>query len=154
DAARHARVSGSLHTVSEQCVQWWIQRADGSGFTYTLKSLAKFFGVRARQPSTEIQELFSQADSQKNKNKRRGWEALNSRRLRDFERLRAMRGGGFEQGCRNRAAMLYAWLLRCNSWSRERAAQEVAIMASACRPRLTPAQCRSAVKTGFGRTVR
>ena len=42
--------------------------------------------------------------------------ALNARRLRDFNTLRALRGG-FSEGCRNNAAKIYAWLLRANGTS-------------------------------------
>src|ERR1019366_102151 len=78
-----------------------------------------------------------------------GWVALNRRRLREFSLLRSMRGG-FSKGCRNNAAMIYAWLLRTNGESRHEAAGEVNLMGTECHPRLTPSACRDAVKTGFG----
>jgi hypothetical protein len=46
--------------------------------------------------------------------------------------------------------MIYAWLLRTNGVSRNEAAVEVNLMGTECHPRLTPSECRGAVKTGFG----
>ncbi len=154
DAARHIRIPGSLHTGSEKYVRWWIQGVGASGITYELAELAHFFGVPVRKLNPQVRRIFDEAGKEKNRSKRKGWEALNERRLRDFVKLMAMRGGGFNVGCRNRAAMLYAWLLRCNGWTRLDASQEVTMMAADCHPRLTASQCRDAVRTGFGRTVR
>jgi hypothetical protein len=154
DAARHIRVPGSLHTGSEKYVRWWIQGMGTSGFTYELAELAQFFSVQVRKLNPQIRRVFNEAGKEKNRSKRKGWEALNARRLRDFVDLKAMRGGGFNRGCRNRAAMLYAWLLRCNGWTRSDATHEVIMMSAECHPPLTASQCRDAVKTGFGRTIR
>ena len=76
--------------------------------------------------------------------KRRGWVALNARRLRDFNTLRAMRGG-FSEGCRNNAAKVYAWLLRCNAVSRPDALGIVGTMAAQCRPKLDKGAVKDAV---------
>jgi hypothetical protein len=152
DPARYIRIRGSLHTGSEQYVQWWIQDSANSGFTYTLTELAQFFGAQAPTLNTGVKEIFEV--KKQIPNNRRGWIALNERRLREFELLLALRAGGFDRGCRNRAAMLYAWLLRCNGWGRTEAASRVRIMAVNCRPPLTLSECRGAVKTGFGRKMR
>ena len=154
DAARHIRVPGSLHTGSEKYVGWWIQGVGSSVPTYELAELAQFFGVQVRPLNPQVRRVFDEAGKEKNRSKRKGWEALNARRLRDFVNLMAMRGGGFNMGCRNRAAMLYAWLLRCNGWTRSDAAHEVTMMSADCHPRLTASECRDAAKTGFGRTLR
>jgi hypothetical protein len=83
---------------------------------------------------------------------RRGWLALNRRRMRESRLLRSMRGG-FSRGCRNNAALIYAWLLRTNGVPRREAEVEVNLMGVECHPRLTPSECRAAVKTGFGRRM-
>jgi hypothetical protein len=154
DAARHIRIPGSLHTGAERYVQWWIQGAAGNGLTYTLPELAQFFGVQVRGLNPRVQRVFDETQKERNRSKSKGWKALNARRLRDFVMLKCLRGGGFEQGYRNRAAMIYAWLLRCNGWNREDATREVGRMALDCHPRLTPSECRDAVRTGYGRTIR
>ena len=41
-------------------------------------------------------------------------------------------GGGFLQGCRNLAALIYAFLLRCSGVPRENATVEVALLGAAC----------------------
>ena len=49
--------------------------------------------------------------------------------------------------------MIYAWLLRTNGVPRHEAAVAVNLMGSECHPRLTPSECRGAIKTGFGRRM-
>jgi len=155
DAARHVRVPGSLHTGSERYVEWWIQGAGASGFVYNLTELAQFFGVQVRELNPRVRAAFRDGEQKyKDAARRKGWEALNQRRWRDFERLLALRGGGFDQGCRNHAAVIYAWLLRCNGWSQADGAHQVMEMAANCRPPLSASQCRDAVKTGFGQKMR
>jgi hypothetical protein len=105
DATRHIRVPGSLHSESESTVEWWIQGRADSGYIYTLQELALL--LKATPTRRHGREVIAH-----NPRKRRGWVALNARRLRDFNTLRAIRGG-FCEGCRNNAAKIYAWLLRC-----------------------------------------
>lgn len=146
DAARYCRVPGSLHTGSEQYAQWWIQGEGPAAYSYSLPQLCQLFGVEAPVRHAKERAAIDCPDKEKH---RRGWKALNARRLSQFSLLRSMRGG-FSQGTRNSAAMIYAWLLRVNGVPRHDAAVEVNIMGSECRPPLTPAECRGAVKTGFG----
>ncbi len=150
DPARHIRVPGSLHSGGEQFVQWWIQGADRRGYMYTLSDLARLFGVQQRKLTQRIRRAFVES----NPRKRRGWQALAARRLRDFECLRAMRGGGFDEGCRNYAALVYAWLLRCNGSKRDEAERQVRRMGSECRGPLSAGAVRRAVKTAYGKTIR
>jgi hypothetical protein len=100
DAARHLRIAGSINTGSETTVEWWIQGANHSGYIHSLPELAKLF--RATPTRRHHGELVAHTPA-----KRRGWVALNSRRLRDFNTLRALRGG-FSEGCRNNAAISIA----------------------------------------------
>ena len=147
DATRYIRVPGSLHSGSEQHAQWWIQGEGPRAYSYSLSELCQLFGVEA--PKRHIRERAA-IDSETSEIKRRGWVALNARRLRDFTLLRSMRGG-FEKGCRSYAALLYAHLLRTNRVPRSDAAVQVNTMGRECHPALTPSQCRDAVRSGFTR---
>ncbi len=75
---------------------------------------------------------------------------LNARRLREFSVLRAMRGG-FAEGCRNRAVLVYAWLLRCSRMAPEGILREAQALAAECRPPLSTVETRQAVKTATSR---
>ena len=149
DAARHIRVPGSLHTGAEDSVQWWIQGEGPAAYSYSLTQLCQLFGVQPAKRHVRERAAIEEPEKEKH---RRGWVALNRRRLRELSLLRCIRGG-FSQGCRNNAAMIYAWLLRTNGVPRHEAAVEVNLMGSECNPRLTPSACRDAVKTGFGRRM-
>jgi hypothetical protein len=146
DAARHIRVPGSLHTGAEDTVKWWIQGEGAAAYSYSLTQLCQLFGVQPAKRHVRERAAIEEPEKEKH---RRGWVALSKRRLREFSLLRSMRGG-FPKGCRNNAAMLYAWLLRTNGVSRHEAAVEVNLMGAECRPPLTLSECRGAVKTGFG----
>jgi hypothetical protein len=138
DAARHLRIPGSLNVGSETTVEWLIQGANDSGYIYTLPQLAGLFNaVPTKRHRGEIVAH--------NPAKRRGWVALNARRLRDFNTLRSLRGG-FCEGCRNNAAKIYAWLLRTNAVPPDDVRGLVAAMAAQCRPRLDSAAVKDAVK--------
>jgi hypothetical protein len=149
DAARHIRVPGSLHTVAEESVKWWIQGEGGAAYSYSLTQLCQLFGVQFAKRHVRERAALEEPEKEKH---RRGWVALNRRRLRQFSLLRSMRGG-FSKGCRNNAAMIYAWLLRTNGVSRREAAVEVNRMGAECRPPLAPSAARDAIKTGFGRRM-
>jgi hypothetical protein len=136
DAARHLRIPGSMNTSAERTVEWWIQGAGPTGYYYTLPELAKLFkAVPTRRHHGEY--------IAHNPAKRRGWVALNARRLKDFNTLRALRGG-FSEGCRNNAAKIYAWLLRVNATGPDDVRQFVLYMASQCKPKLDKSAARDA----------
>lgn len=138
DAARHLRLAGSLNSGAEKTVEWWIQGADEGGYIYTLPELARLF--KATPTRRHHGELVAH-----NPAKRRGWVALNARRLRDFNTLRALRGG-FGEGCRNNAAKIYAWLLRCNAISKPDVLGLLRVMGSQCRPPLSNGEIKGAWK--------
>jgi hypothetical protein len=138
DATRYIRLPGSLHTESENTVEWWIQGQAGGGHMYTLAELAAAFNVL---PTRRRRGGFIS----RNPAKRRGWVALNASRLRDFNALRALRGG-FTLGCRNNAAKIYAWLLRVNAVPKFDLHGLVAAMGRECHPRLDGSAIRDAVK--------
>jgi hypothetical protein len=138
DAARYLRLPGSLNADSETIVEWWIQGANEAGYIYTLPELAKLFNViPAKRHRGEIVA--------RNPAKRRGWVALNAQRLRDFNTLRAVRGG-FSDGCRNNAAKIYAWLLRANGKSKSDVLGLLTAMGEQCRPRLSRGEIKNAWK--------
>jgi hypothetical protein len=151
DAARLIRVPGSLHTGSERYVQWLIQCDSAGGFIYTLQHLACFFGVPERELHKRSKSAF---DRQRNPNKANGWKALNDYRLRDFETLRSLRGGGFDEGHRNSAALVWAWLLRHSGATRDETERAVVELGRESRPPLSYAQCKGAVKSVFDRKIR
>jgi len=149
DAARYLRVPGSLHTSNERVVQWWLQGQDIGQVLYTLEELALAFHVPLERPARRMSDALDDRDV-KQPNKRRGWVALNRRRLREIETLRTIRRG-FRLGHRNRAALLFAWLLKLNGVPKSKIEDELAALAAECQPRLTPAECRCAMKSAFKR---
>ncbi len=121
-----------------------FRRKNGKALTYTLDALANHLGVQMKH-SADHQRARPQ---RKVPNRRRGCDALAARRLREFEQLRKIRGA-FEQGCRNYAALIYAWLLRCSRHALEAAERKVLEFGRDCRPPLAPSECRNAVKSAF-----
>jgi hypothetical protein len=137
DATRHIRVPGSLHTAAESTVEWWVQGRSETGYTYTLQELAE--RLRVVGTIRHGREVVAH-----NPAKRRGWVALNARRLREFNTLRAMRGG-FSEGHRNNAAKIYAWLLYCNGLSYD-VPGLTGQFGRECRPPLSKAEIKDAWK--------
>lgn len=138
DAARHLRIAGSLNTGSESTVEWLIQGKGACGYIYTLPQLARLFrAVPTRRHHGEIVAH--------NPAKRRGWVALNAQRLRDFNTLRALRGG-FSEGCRHNAMKIYGWLLRCNAIPNADVLSLLTVMGEQCRPSLKKADIKDAWK--------
>ena len=135
DACRHIRLPGSLHSESEKTVEWWIQGANESGYVYTLNELAE--RLRATPVHRHGREIIAH-----NPAKRRGWVALNARRLRDFNTLRALRAG-FSEGCRNNAAKIYCWLLRANGMVYD-AYGLTDYMGKECHPSLSKSEVKAA----------
>ena len=62
--------------------------------------------------------------------------------------------GGFAEGCRNRAAFLYAWFLHCNGVPRDEAARRVSMVGAQCRPSLTSRACKNAIRSGYAMKMR
>ena len=150
DAARHIRVPGSLHTGHTDgsgFVTWWLQGSGNKGFTYTLDDLAAFFHVEPRKLRPKSTEAFDEGKKPKTQ-RRRGWQALNSYRLRDFETLQSLRGG-FLRGTRNNAAKIYAWLLRNEGLKRDEVERELYLFAGACHPSLAPSEVKAAASFVF-----
>jgi hypothetical protein len=146
DAVRVCRVPGSANSKSGRIVKYVIL-ADprGRGFAYTLGELRDFYAIAERVYVPKVRAVL---DDPTRAQKQRAWEALQANRLRQFEALRSMRGG-FREGCRNRAAMLYAHFLYRNGVSRADVAAQVEVLGSECLPRLSRSECRAACRQGI-----
>jgi hypothetical protein len=139
-----------LHTGSEATVQWWIQGEGKAAYSYSLSQLCDLFGVKPPLRHAKEQRAIA---SEENKPKRKGWAALNARRLEEFNLIRARRGG-FLKGTRNRAGLLYSWLLRLNGVPRSEAAVSLMLFGAECHPRLMRHESVDAIKSGFARRFR
>ena len=152
DSLRLTRVPGSFHGGVCRRVKYWIQvGSDGQPATYTLEDLAAAFKIEDRLDRA-TGRAFDEAALPRGSHLR-GHAQLNARRLREFELLRSMRGG-FLDGCRNHAAVVYAWLLSRSGMDRATVLGNVQGLARGCRPPLDSAAVNGAVKTAFGRTMR
>jgi hypothetical protein len=85
-----------MHTMSE--LDGWLPRV--SAPVGSLAAVAQFVSPARRNVRTP--------------NRRNGLLAVIEYRLRDFDRVRQMRGGKFKQGDRNAAAYIYSGLLRAD----------------------------------------
>jgi len=147
DALRLLRVPGSIHSVSGERVSYFVQADDaGRCFSYTLDEIATQFGLRK---DGWFHRLALKTQERQNGRRWRGPKALTEYRMKDFIRLLELRRGGFDKGCRNRAALYYAWLLKCQRIPKDDALRKVTNLGTACRPPLSAAECRDAVKSGY-----
>lgn len=151
DCPRAARLRGSINTKSGRIVVYSFERRpDGSLITYTLAGLAEQLHLETK-PKKSSRPAAKRGSVP---NRRRGYDALAARRLREFEKLRRMRGR-FERTTRGNAAMIYAWLLRCNRYSPANAKRKIFEFGrSGCTPSLPPSRCRGELKTGFKAKMR
>ena len=161
DAARFAPVPGTLKTDVNARVEWWIQGGPGArGYAYTLPQLASALGLELSMRAHPVIEAALRqepaderaTDAVKSAAGRKGWAIRWRRALGDFEVLRRLRSGGFDRGVRNRGAFFYALLLSyapAQSGGRMDAADVAAHLAAfgaSCRPALTAAEQRSALR--------
>ena len=152
DAARYIRIPGSFNTKGEEYVRWELNLdPDGNRRSYELTHLETFFRIAPPKRRERNRERVLGRPSIPNR--RKGWTALNQRRLGDFDALRSLRGG-FAEGCRNYAAFLFAWLLRCTGVDRNEATKMVAKLGAECRPRLAAHECKDAIKSGYANRMR
>jgi hypothetical protein len=101
DAMRITRVPGSIHSGASERVRFFVQ-ADYAGccYSYTLDELSAHFGVRRGRTRRRGIEIPERSISRRS----RGPKALTEYRVKVFLRLLELRGGGFDDGCRNHAA--------------------------------------------------
>ena len=99
------RVPGSVNSKSEKAVKWYVHGEGAEAVTYTLRDL----GERLNIPFNEKGYAAAQRKLPQNA---RGHQALYKSRHAQFEFLRQIRGGGFHEGTRHSALMVYAKLLK------------------------------------------
>lgn len=109
DVSRITRIPGSVHRGTGQRVAYWFQAgADGRGFSYTLENLCHTLGVHARKIHPAVRGA---CDAALSKRGRKGFAGRLNLALLQFETLRTLRGG-FSEGQRGRACLIYASLLQ------------------------------------------
>jgi hypothetical protein len=154
DGARFLPVPGTLKTEPDRRVVYtWQLEANGQPFLYTLAELATALGIpltppekqhrviRVALPATpETRSALSEAG-------KKGWLARWQRSLGDFETLLNLRRGGFAQGHRNKGAFYYALLLSRAGMAWPDVEDRVRTYGAKCRPSLSPAEIRGALKT-------
>ncbi len=158
DALRLVRIPGSKNPRSQKVpddlrVKFWLQcGTQGKPAVYTLNQLAEFFG--AKLPRLENRSKHALLEAKRAPGDRlRGHAQLNARRLREFNLLWVARGG-FPDGCRNHAALIYAWLLRRSGMDQAAVGAAVERLAETCRPELDITGRGNAIRTAFSRTMR
>lgn len=109
DAARIARVPGSINSKSESRVCYWIQANEhGQKYTYTLPSIASFFNVSISRGNRNIESAASEMQRQKGfTGQRARWKHARDQ----FGQLWASRGT-FGEGMRNNAVLIYTTILQ------------------------------------------
>jgi hypothetical protein len=142
NVSRVTRFPGSYNPKSGLRVVYWIQGGeDGKGFMYTMEEMADHLGVVFEKPSRR--------DGEHHRTGNAGAADAVTLRLRDFEILRDMRGGGFDDGCRNIACTIYTWLLSKKGFRTEVIGKEVARLGRACRPPLDQRRIDIDIKSGL-----
>lgn len=146
DGARYCRVPGSFRTDEETEVRWSIHGNGDCAYSYTLNELASFFEIapaifRSPQEREALREARKTCG-----NRSKGWLAAGLNTLAAFATLKDCRGGGFDKGHRNGAAMIYATLLHRNRASRADARNALVEMAAQCRPPLSVCECEAQIK--------
>ena len=145
DGSRVTRIPGSMNTKAERRVSYWTQHDDqGQRFSYTMDQLAEAFNVKTSKGQKQALALVTQLDEEQRQKKKRGWIALQNKRMKMFTALWTYRDG-FREGCRNNAALIYAWLLFKSGRERQEVLSAVTGMAKDCKPQLKPHAVRGAV---------
>jgi hypothetical protein len=168
DGARVARVPGSINTkapIGQGRVRYLYTADDlNRPYLYTLSDLAERFGVDGREGGAPVRKMIARAveDSEltpeqvkRRNDKRKGHRALNELRLEQFEALRVHRGGFADadhcaagsNGCRNRAALLYAKFLRALKFPPDEVEYHVGKLGEECAPPLSPGDIRAALSS-------
>jgi hypothetical protein len=144
DASRVTRVPGSLNGKCDKVVGYEIFGGRDRPVTYTLADLAEWLRVEPKKHRAKVQAAPSQP---KSADSRRRWRLLQASRLRQFEKLRTIRGG-FLEGCRNHAAVLYTHFLTRNGVTGVALDRQIEQFARECHPPLASSELRGAMQTG------
>lgn len=151
DEKRFTRVPGSLNSGAGLTVVYSVQYdLTGKPWVYALDTLATAFHVQPEPPRPERPKAvrIGKAGDKPVKRKGRGAWDIYPGRISRLEKLCELRGGGFGEGCRERAAFLCA-----NFYSRAghpigTVAAKVRRLAEECRPPLPMAEAENAIKYG------
>lgn len=147
DAARVLRVPGTMHSKSGSSANYQIQLdANGQSFTYTLRELSEFFGLRVVQPSLPDAVREMAEDELPGGTHRRltmnpgvypgraaGRIALHAKRAQDLEILE-QHFGGWKKGTRSKRLRLYGGFLRGSEVTKEQVFAALQTMALNCQP--------------------
>jgi hypothetical protein len=148
DGVRSIRVPGSFRNDTETYVNWRIHGNSDRAISYTLSDLAAQMGVKAiRRPPAERAALA--ATRQPRGRQSKAWLKTNQNRLAALVTIKDQRAGGFNKGCRNKAAFFYAMAMRWNAVGRQDAWLALCEMGENCIPPLSKAECRQALKRGY-----
>jgi len=127
DISRLTRIPGSVNTKANRCVSFIaFYDEQGRNPRYRLADLRDFFGIETR-PVRRFRA------TKKVPRRVNGYRARYEKALRDFQVLRAHRGG-FPEGMRHHACFYYAGLLERNGYPKKEIRQEVDRLARECRP--------------------
>lgn len=145
DGPRVTRVPGSTNTKSGRRVRWWVQGDESGPYSYRMDELAAFLNVRpTRLPQSVQREL----DPAKREAGKRGYAALNRRRLERAENLLAVRGK-INDGCRHRFCSLLAYTMtKCGMPREEIAARVFEVGTELCDPPLPDDEISDAMRQG------
>lgn len=147
-AATHIRMDGSFRPEYDSYVRWDLSGESSTPYTYELLELAEFFDVKVtpRLPE-EVRSAFQASGRTTAPSK--AWIATNENRLTVVRTMLDARGGGFDRGCRNHGAYLYALALRGVKTAFARAEAQVIAMGRDCRPPLSEGDCCAAVEQAW-----
>jgi hypothetical protein len=148
DGVRSIRVPGSFRNDTETYVKWRVHGISDRAVSYTLTDLAAQLGVKTvRRPPAERAALAATRYPRGRQSK--AWLKTNQNRLVALVTIKDLRAGGFNRGCRNKAAFLYAMAMRSNAVSRDDAWVALCEMGESCTPTLSKGECRQALKMGY-----
>lgn len=119
DTVRHLRIPGSFHTGAERDVEWQIHLKGLLVNSYTLQELVTFFGITTPKRSPIEREILA---DKPHTERWKGHRQANANKLAAFVRLKELRGAGFDEGMRSKAAYIYALILRANKADKKRSA--------------------------------
>jgi len=152
DPSRLTRIPGSINTKSGERVVYQINATKDGILYYTLDEIAAVF-PEERYSVIDVSPFGAPAPSRKDvpehirKARQQGWKALQEYQLSDFRALMEMREG-FSEGCRNRAALLYASFLFRAGHKFTEVVRLVTKMGQECKPPLSARRIRGAINQG------
>jgi len=157
DPARITRVPGSVNSKNNQHVQVLWPPPGRKPAIYTLNRLVEFFKLdeedeSAKRIATDLRRIKTalrhRGILQPRPLKKSGWMGVNDQRLRQFIALWELRGG-FKEGCRTYAALIYARLLSTLGVPDKAVVGLLEEFGNSCKPPLLPHEIAGAVSQGM-----